>query len=231
MEDFLLLLRINITRVGLWSKVICNFRPFLVANRFYRPHELDNLVNDDHSIVNSPPQFSYVPEDASIQHSSEQCSPSPLEPALSGQIEIDSAEEAEPLLPPTLETRKKKKKSSSMITPGNDPAPIDRQPSPPLDLTLQATSVSTKRKYVPEDDDRFVSNLAVDDDEFQFTRPIPTPTKQTNAFDITQRNQSPIKNHVEMAKGSKPRVLSMRKVLEPSRFPRPSIVYLHSMKR
>lgn len=189
------------------------FEPLRVADIFFSPQELDSLVNDDHSILGSPPQFSFMPEegDAPIEHSS----PSP-ESTFRGQINDDIPEEPEPFLPPTLETRKKKKKSSSILAPEISPAPADRQPSPPVDTTQHTTSVSTKRKYIPEDDDRFMSNLNVDDDEFQFTRPSHSPKKKTNLFEDIQRDQSPTKSHVEVTRGSKTPVLSMRKVLEPS---------------
>ncbi|KAJ5359879.1 hypothetical protein N7517_009070 [Penicillium concentricum] len=191
--------------------------PAIVEDKYYprrtlEPQELDSLIHSDHSILDSPPQFSFMPEgDASIEHSS----PSPLESTFRSQSNNDIPEEPEPLLPPTLETRKKKKKSSSIIAPEISPAPTDRQPSPPIDTTQHAASVSTKRKYIPEDDDRFTSNLNVDDDEFQFTRPSHSPKKQKNPFEVTQQDQSPTKSHIELTRVSKTPVLSMRKVLEP----------------
>ncbi|KAJ5827764.1 hypothetical protein N7447_004527 [Penicillium robsamsonii] len=192
--------------------------PAIVEDKYYprrtlEPQELDGLIHSDHSILDSPPQLSFMPEegDASIEHSS----PSPLESTFRSQINNDIPEEPEPLLPPTLETRKKKKKSSLIIAPEISPAPTDRQPSPPIDTTRHAASVSTKRKYIPEDDDRFTSNLNIDDDEFQFTRPSHSPKKQMNPFEDTQQDQSPTKSHVDLTRGSKTPVLSMRKVLEP----------------
>ncbi|KAJ5420053.1 hypothetical protein N7465_002572 [Penicillium sp. CMV-2018d] len=191
--------------------------PAIIEDKYYPrqtldPQELDSLIHDDHSILDSPPRFSFMPEegDAPIEHSS----PSP-ESTFRGQINDDIPEEPEPFLPPTLETRKKKKKSSSIMAPEISPAPTDRQPSPPIDPTQHTTSVSTKRKYIPEDDDRFTSNLDVDDDEFQFTRPSHSPKKKTNPFEDTQRDHPPNKNHVEVTRGSKTPVLSTRKVLEP----------------
>lgn len=191
--------------------------PAIIEDKYYPrqtldPQELDSLIHDDHSILDSPPRFSFMPEegDAPIEHSS----PSP-ESTFRGQINDDIPEEPEPFLPPTLETRKKKKKSSSIIAPEISPAPTDRQPSPPIDTTQHTTSISTKRKYIPEDDDRFTSNLDVDDDEFQFTRPSHSPKKKTNPFEDTQRDHLPTKSHVEVTRGSKTPVLSTRKVLEP----------------
>ncbi|KAJ5159216.1 uncharacterized protein N7500_008867 [Penicillium coprophilum] len=192
--------------------------PAIVEDKYYprrtlEPQELDSLSHSDHSILDSPPQFSFMPGegDASIEHSS----PSPPESIFRSQINNDMPEEPESLLPPTLETRRKKKKSSSIIAPEISPAPTGRQPSPPVDTRQHAVSGSTKRKYIPEDDDQFTSNLNVDDDEFQFTRPTQSPKRQTNPFEDTQRSQSPTKSHVELTRGSKPPVLSMRKVLEP----------------
>ncbi|CAI7582540.1 unnamed protein product [Penicillium glandicola] len=192
--------------------------PAIVEDKYYprrtlEPQELDGLIQDDHSILDSPPQFSFMPEegDAPI----EQSSPSPPESTFRSPVNNGIGEEPEPLFPPTLETRKKKKKSSSIIAPEISPAPTDLQPSPPIDTTQHVASISTKRKYIPEDDDRFTSNLNVDDDEFQFTRPSHSPKKKTNLFEDTQREQTATKSHVEVSRESKTPVLSMRKVLEP----------------
>ncbi|KAJ5186013.1 hypothetical protein N7491_006116 [Penicillium cf. griseofulvum] len=192
--------------------------PAIIEDKYYprqtlESQELDSLIHSDHSILDSPPQFSFMPEegDAPIDHSS----PSPPETTFRSQINNDTPGESEPLLPPTLETRKKKKKSISMIAPEISPAPTDRQPSPPISTTQHAASVSTKRKYIPEDDDRFTSNLNIDDDEFQFTRPSHSPKTQMNPFEDAQRDQSPTKSDGGLTRGSKPPVLSMRKVLEP----------------
>jgi hypothetical protein len=166
--------------------------------------------------LESPPRFSFTPEQvgASIENSS----PSPPEATYGTQIENNITEtEPEPVLPPTLETRKKKKKSSLTLAPEIDPAPTDRQPSPPIDTTKNALLTSTKRKFIPEDDDRFASNIDLDEDEFQFRRPSHSPKKQTNPFDMTRQDQSPIKN-VEVTRGSKTPILAKRKVLEPSMF-------------
>ncbi|QQK46440.1 Shugoshin family protein [Penicillium digitatum] len=193
--------------------------PAIIEDKFYprrtlEPQELDSLVDDDNSILDSPPQFSFMLEEehAPIGHSS----PSSPETTFISQINNDIPEEPEPLLPPTLETRKKnKKKSSSIIAPEVSPTPTDQQPSLLIDTTQQATSVSTKRKYIPEDDDRFTSNLDVDEDEFQFTRPSHSPKKQTSPCEDKQRDQLPTKSHVEGTRGPQTPVLSMRKVLEP----------------
>ncbi|KAJ5129208.1 uncharacterized protein N7515_005247 [Penicillium bovifimosum] len=191
--------------------------PAIVEDKYYprrtlEPLEIDNLVNDDHSILESPPQFTFMPEEAEeaetpIEHSS----PSPPETTLSSYSHNDLPGT---LLPPTLETRKKKRKSDSMIPPEMSPAPMDGEPSPSIDLTKHATSASTKRKYNPEDDDQFESNFHVED-EFQFTRPSHSPKKQTIPLEVTQRDQSPVKSHVQIIRGSQTPVLSMRKVLEP----------------
>ncbi|KAJ5772810.1 hypothetical protein N7457_007706 [Penicillium paradoxum] len=156
--------------------------PAIVEDKYYprrtlEPQEIDSLVNDDHSTLGSPPQFSFMAEetDALI----EQSSPSPPETTFSRHIEDD------------------------------------HQPTPSTDPTPHAGSVSMKRKFVLEEDDRFASNLDIDDDEFQFTRPSQAPNKPTNPFEVVHRDQSPIKSHVEATRGSNTPVLPMRKVLEP----------------
>ncbi|KXG51666.1 uncharacterized protein PGRI_090590 [Penicillium griseofulvum] len=189
--------------------------PAIIEDKYYprqtlEPQELDSLIHSDHSILDSPPQFSFMPEEGDAP---EHSSPSP-ETTFRSQINNDTPGEPEPLLPPTLE-RRKKKKSSSIIAPEISPAPTDRQPIPPIDTTQHAASVSTKRKYIPEDDDRFTSNLNIDNDEFQFTRPSHSPKTQMNPLEDAQRDQSPTKSDVGLTRGSKPPVLSMRKVLEP----------------
>ncbi|KAJ5549747.1 hypothetical protein N7535_002312 [Penicillium sp. DV-2018c] len=183
--------------------------PAIVEDKYYPrrtldPLEIDNLIDDDHSVLVSPPQFSLMPEEAEeaetpVEHSSQ----SPPETTSSSYAHNDLPEESETLLPATLETRKKKRKSGSMIAPEISPAPMDLETSPSISLTQHATSTSAKRKYNPEDDDQFVSDLHVDEDEFEFTRPSHSPKKQTNPFETTQRDQSPIP------------VIPMRKVLEP----------------
>ncbi|CAG8946256.1 unnamed protein product [Penicillium salamii] len=197
--------------------------PAIVEDKYYprrtlEAQELDSLLHgsDDQSILESPPQFSFTPEpvEANIEHSS----PSP--PEVTHRAPLDSTaeepEEPEPeaILPPTLETRKKKKKSSSILAPEIGPAPIERQPSPPITTANNSLPVSAKRKFIPEDDDQFAPNVDADEDEFQFSRSNHSPKKQTNLFEVTRKDPSPIKN-VEMTRGSKTPVLAKRKVLEP----------------
>ncbi|CAG8391971.1 unnamed protein product [Penicillium salamii] len=200
--------------------------PAIVEDKYYprrtlEAQELDSLLHgsDDQSILESPPQFSFTPEpvEANIEHSS----PSPPEVTYRAPLDstVEELEEPEPeaILPPTLETRKKKKKSSSILAPEIGPAPIERQPSPPITTANTSLPASAKRKFIPEDDDQFAPNVDADEDEFQFSRPNHSPKKQTNLFDVTRKDPSPIKN-VEMTRGSKTPVLAKRKVLEPSMY-------------
>jgi hypothetical protein len=187
-----------------------------VLTLFDRAQELDSLLHDDQSILDSPPQFSFPPEhvDVSVDHSS----PSPPDATYRTELDNNISEEPDPeqVLTPIFENRKKKIKSTSTLAPQVGPVPSERQTSPPIDTAKHAPLASTKRKFIPEDDDRFTSNL--DEDEFQFRRPNHSPKKQTTPFEIIRQEQSPIKN-VQVTRGSKPPALTKRKVLEPSMFP------------
>ncbi|CAG7919974.1 unnamed protein product [Penicillium olsonii] len=192
--------------------------PAIVEDKYYprrtlEAQELDSLLRDDQSILESPPQFSFTPEpvEADIEHSS----PSP--PEVTYRAPLESAIEEpghEAILPPTLETRKKKKRSTSVLAPEIGPAPNERQPSPPIATANIAPPASTKRKFIPEDEDQFAPDVEEDEDEFQFSRPSHSPKKQTNFFEVTRKDPSPIKN-VEVTRGSKTPILAKRKVLEP----------------
>lgn len=218
MEDFLPLWRTNITRDELSSELIQAMRFYSATNFFRRTQELENLLHEDQSILESPPQLSFTPEpelgDTNIEHSS----PSPPEVTYQTSIQQTfEAPEQEPVLAATLETRKKKRKPSPTLAPEIGAPRTERQPSPSIDLSHHISSAPTKRKFIPEEDEQFESNLEVAEDEFQFSRPSYSPKSQMNSHGDTPQDQSSMKN-VEVARGSKTPVLAKRKVLEPSKF-------------
>lgn len=202
-------------------------RLYSATNYFRRTQELESLLHEDQSILESPPQLSFTPEpelgDTNIEHSS----PSP--PEVSHQTTVQQSLEApeqEPVFVATLETRKKKKKPSPIIAPEIGHAPTERQPSPPIEISHHISSAPTKRKFIPEEDDQFGCDLDAAEDEFQFRRPSYSPKSQMNSRGDTSQDQSSMKN-VEVARGSKTPVLAKRKVLEPSKFH--LYLYGHSM--
>jgi hypothetical protein len=176
------------------------------------------MVHEDQSIFDSPREPSLMEDHE--ESGSQNSSPSPPE-----TMDDDSPGEPEhePVLPPTLETRKKKKKSTSIAALEMVTADTNQPTSPRNDPENLKISGS-KRKFCPEEDDQLSSTIDIEDDEFQFRRPTRSPKKQMDPFELTRRDQSPIKSHVEspvktnieMTKGSSNLGSPKRKVLEPS---------------
>lgn len=119
----------------------------------------------------------------------------------------------EPFLPPTLETRKRKKKPDLSGPISKSTAQSDIS-SPKIE-TAQSMKSGSKRKFSP-DNDGFLSDTAPEDDEFQFSRPGHSTSKQSDTFDFMRQDFSPSKTPVNMTRGSSTSGASKRKVLEPS---------------
>jgi hypothetical protein len=202
--------RINITRGALWSKAQTDPHAKCHKANLRRPQEIHNLVRADHSLPDSPHEIHLDHEQSDI--AADLSSPVFSKPLSDRQAETLS-EATEPSLPPTLETRKKKKKTDS-------PSPITESiaqseiPSPKIEAP-QPMKSGSKRKFSP-DDDGFLSDTAPEDDEFQFSRPSHSPSKQTEPFDFMRQDFSPSKTPVNMKRGSSNSTASRRKVLEPS---------------
>lgn len=120
----------------------------------------------------------------------------------------------EAYLPPTLETRKKKNKPETKIAPaedvGNDHATSN------TDVHIgNPTKFGSKRKFSLDDD--ILSDLAPEDDDFQFSRLSRSPQKQRDSLNFMARESSPSKTPVNMKRGSANLGTTKRKVLEPSK--------------
>ncbi|KAJ5131706.1 hypothetical protein N7448_005864 [Penicillium atrosanguineum] len=179
--------------------------------RTLEPQEIHNLVQADHSLPNSPHAIHLDHDHSDI--TADISSPLFSKPLPRRQPETETdALALVSSLPPTLETRKKKKKtvSSGPISEGMAPP---ESPSPKIGDTQPGKSGS-KRKFRP-DDDGFLSDTAPEDDEFQFRRPSHSPLKQTDPFDFMRPDFSPSKTPVNMKRGSSSSGASKRKVLEP----------------
>ena len=114
-------------------------------------------------------------------------------------------------LPWNLETRRKKKVDTAA------PAREERFQSvhsPKVDLS-QPVKSGSKRKFSP-DNDGFLSDLAPEDDEFQFSRPSHSPSKQPDQFDLVRQESSPSKAPACTKRNSAHHGITKRKVLEPS---------------
>jgi hypothetical protein len=155
-------------------------------------------VESNSSISESPRESSATPAQLDAEEEPPRVELPELSPDES-QPDQDTADDSDPFLPPTLETRKKKNKSKSPMT--------RQQPSPSGEPS--ALKSGAKRKFSPEEDGDFTSSHLAEDDEFQFSRPNRSPPKQTEPL-----NSSPTKRPVQMKNA--PGNLTRRKVLEPS---------------
>lgn len=182
------------------------------------------MVHEDQSIFDSPrePSLMEDQEEPDTQNSS----PSPGETIYKSLFENDSPEkpESEPVLPPTLETRKKKNKSAPIVP--LEAVTADReQPTRPCN-DQETRKSGSKRKFCPEDDEQLSSTLNVEEDEFQFSRPTHSPKKQMKPFELTRREQSPLERHfespvkakIETTRGANILGPPKRRVLETSMF-------------
>jgi hypothetical protein len=136
------------------------------------------------------------------------------------RIDSDPARD-EAALPPTLETRKKKKKTESS-TPAYKTLSQDEQ-TITANQSREPTKSGSKRKFSP-DEDGVLSDPVQEDDEFQFRRPGGSPQKKTDPFDFMSQDFSPSKTPVSVKRGSVNSGITKRKVLEPS-MQHPSLIY------
>jgi len=207
--------RISTTRGALWSKSQINPRAECHIANSYRPQEIHNLVQADHSPPGSPHEIHLDHDQSDI--TADDSNPASSIPLSERQVEIETETDipgSEPSLPPTLETRKKKKKTSSsgLIAESRVQSEI---PSPKFGAA-QPRKFGSKRKFSP-DDDELLSDIAPEDDEFQFSRPNHSPSKQTNPVDFMHQGLSPSKTPVNLKRGSSNSGANKRKVLEPSK--------------
>ncbi|XHF96955.1 hypothetical protein AWENTII_000564 [Aspergillus wentii] len=179
--------------------------------RTLEPQELQDLLNDSLDDPVSPGMEDEVPvlqlsfEDDN--HGSKQC-----ENTTEMQTIVADSEDGVPLLPPTLETRKKKKSSLSARAEGipdmNAEYPIAHNDS------KRPLKSGSKRKFISEDDQ--LASIATGDDDFQFSRPSIVSPNPDEKFVSMREDISPVKRQVEVKRGPRNRLSSKRKVFEPS---------------
>ncbi|KAF3385572.1 Shugoshin [Penicillium rolfsii] len=187
--------------------------PAIVEDKYYprrtlEQQEIQNLVHDDPSFE-SPQHNRPMHEecDPNMESSRPDANSSPSE----CHLDSDPARE-EAALPPTLETRKKKKRTDTA-------APVYKatsQEEKPITMNVprEPTKSGSKRKFSP-DEDGVLSDPVREDDEFQFSRPGGSPSKKTDPFDFMHPNCSPSKTPVMGKQGSAHSGTVKRKVLEP----------------
>ncbi|KAJ5533653.1 hypothetical protein N7494_010205 [Penicillium frequentans] len=116
-------------------------------------------------------------------------------------------------LPPTLETRKKKKKTESPTSEKRDFTPQEQ--NAPGTNTIRPTKSGSKRKFSPDEDGALSDGEGLPDcDEFQFSRPSQSPQRHTDFLQLMHQGTSPIKTPVSIKRGSATGTMK-RKVLEP----------------
>lgn len=141
-----------------------------------------------------------------------------LNPELPGgltdfQIIGSDAEEADTLLPPTLETRRKRKPSP--IATSKTEHALDPEPAITHRDSKLSTKPGAKRKFVSEDDGLFESTPADEEDDFQYTRPSHLQHQEDQTTPMHIEN-SPSRKQVDKKRGSRENGSAKRKVLEPS---------------
>ncbi|KAJ5160637.1 uncharacterized protein N7482_007641 [Penicillium canariense] len=186
--------------------------PAIVEDKYYprrtlEHQEIQNLVHAE-SRLESPQHIHSMHDDSDPVMES----PSPeLNDLLMESRSGNDTTGEEAFLPPTLETRKKKKKPDS-ATPASDP--VSQSGRLIAENESEPTKSGSKRKFSPEDDG-FLSDLAPEDDEFQFSRPSRSLPKQADSFDFMRQDLSPSKTPVSVKRGSTNSGVTKRKVLEP----------------
>jgi len=184
----------------------------LIANS-NRTQEIETLVQADSSPFQpSPGHEPLGPSHLDAPSPAPSPTPSPKVEDLS-QIQRDDPTGSTPFLPPTLETRKKKKKTETTshvdeIPSWQSPKILDGGEERPL-------KSGSKRKFSP-DEDGALSDGPPESDEFQFSRPIQSPKKSVEVADLGNQGRSPTKTPVSIRRGTGTGN-AKRKVLEPSK--------------
>lgn len=129
------------------------------------------------------------------------------------QIMNSDAEEADALLPPTLETRKKRKPSP--IAASKTEHTLDPGPAVTHRDSKLTTKSGSKRKFVSEDDELFESTPVDEEDDFKYNRPSHLQHQDSQTMPPHFEN-SPSRKQVDRKRGSRENGPSKRKVLEPS---------------
>lgn len=131
---------------------------------------------------------------------------------LTGFEIIDSdAEGIDTFLPPTLETRKKRKPSPIAMNK------TEYCPDTEPEATNHNVKINpgAKRKFMPEGEEEMIASEAVEEDDFQCSRPSHLQNQDDQSV-LVQDENSPTKRRADKKRGSRESGSSKRKVLEPS---------------
>ncbi|KAJ5689774.1 hypothetical protein N7462_004166 [Penicillium macrosclerotiorum] len=205
--------RSRVTDVDPSSGVEYGRLPAILEDKYYprrtlESYEIQNMVQDG-SILESPhsPSKMYRISDPVAE------SPSPEPNEILPVDQLDDSTDHPGLLPPTLETRKKKKKKFDTATIPTESTTEGERASPGAP-SLQHTASGSKRKFSP-DEDGLMPGFEPREDGFQFSRAKHNPRKSNDVFDFMRQDASPSKTSVDPKSSSSKIGATKRKVLEP----------------
>ncbi|KAF7629144.1 hypothetical protein AFLA_004484 [Aspergillus flavus NRRL3357] len=188
--------------------------PVILEDKYYpqntlEPQEMEELMNNNMN----PPQSSGQEEPSISQiDSMADDTYSTLSEAVLDTQEFDgSPGPNEALLPPTLETRKKRKAGSGKVR--EEISDMNSGEFPTRRESNFLPNPGSKRKFPGSDDSDFAS-APPDEDDFQFTRPTQMPQLPHDQLLLTRSDQSPIKRQISQRGGSKGDSRPKRKALE-----------------
>lgn len=183
-----------------------------------RPQELQYLKNNEHD----GPKSSEMEEPSVGQLDTDYTN---LAPEYLGELDqtqvIHTGEVDNGHLPPTLEVRRKKKKSNAAVQDENTPSSRPASFITPTGSDYTRKSGS-KRKFDPEEDDKYVTASVSSDDGFEFSRSSQVPHKASDNIISEHEVDSPSKKQMNGRRGPRNREQPKRKVLEPSMNSAPS---------
>jgi hypothetical protein len=181
-----------------------------------RAQEIQNLVQ-----ASSSPAQPVFEVDLTQQSATESPSPSLKVHEILPEGQMGSSSIPDQCLPPTLETRKKKKKKTDSVSPDKGGSTL-QEPNVP-DVNGRLVKSGSKRKFSPDEDGALSDGDGVQEcDEFQFSRPTQSPPRPTDLLQSMHQDTSPIKTPVSLKRGSATGTMK-RKVLEPSKEPTPNL--------
>ncbi|KAJ5112969.1 hypothetical protein N7456_001503 [Penicillium angulare] len=187
--------------------------PAILEDKYFPRRTLEAQEIQDIAQMSSSPFQPVVEEDLLQPPSGDIGSPSPSPKVHEiSEIPLEDPGSPDPFLPPTLETRKKKKKAEPVIADNAGASPQVEQTS--NNKTTQPRKSGSKRKFSP-DEDGTLSDGMPESDEFQFSRPFQSPKKRTEPLDMGKQDATPTKTPVVARRGRPPTGTAKRKVLEP----------------
>lgn len=173
-----------------------------------RPEDVQDLINNELEIP-----VSLETDDAPINQPDANFGS--LDPSCSEELEtqaVSPGTDDDNVLPPTLEVRRKKRLSPASI---DESSPRSRSSTTNSNAENVPKSGS-KRKFDPDEDDKYGATSTVSDDGFEFSRSIQAPHESTENLMAEDMMRSPNKRQINEKRKSRNRDQSKRKVLAPS---------------